>query len=94
MHKLSPFKLSGGSRKKRTVRRHKKGGNLSGIVNEAIVPFGLMGLQQNYKKKANKGGNFSGIVNEAIVPFGLMGLQQTYKKKASKGGKTRKHRRH
>ena len=36
--------------------RHRKGGNFSGLVNEAIVPLSLMGLQHTYRKKLNKRG--------------------------------------
>lgn len=32
-------------------RRHRKGGILGAVVNQAIVPFGLLGLQQTYKRK-------------------------------------------
>jgi hypothetical protein len=35
--------------------RSRRGGFLGSIINEAIVPFSILGLQQNYKKKS-KGG--------------------------------------
>ena len=34
---------------KRSKRR--RGGNIGSIINQAIVPFGILGLQQTYKKK-------------------------------------------
>ena len=43
----------GGKAKKRT-RKAKKGGNLAQVINQAIIPFGLLGLQQSYRRK--KGG--------------------------------------
>jgi hypothetical protein len=33
----------------------KRGGNLASILNQAVVPFGLLGLQQTYKKKRHGG---------------------------------------
>lgn len=32
-------------------RRHRKGGILGAVVNQAIVPFSLLGLQQTYRRK-------------------------------------------
>jgi len=32
-------------------RRHRKGGIFGAVVNQAIVPFGLLGLQQTYRRK-------------------------------------------
>ena len=32
-------------------RRHRKGGVLGAVINQAIVPFGLLGLQQTYRRK-------------------------------------------
>ena len=29
----------------------KRGGFLGGLINQAIVPFSLLGMQQSYKKK-------------------------------------------
>jgi len=59
-----------------------RGGFLGPVLNEAIVPFGILGMQQNYKKnKSLKGGFLGPVLNEAIVPFGILGMQQTYKKK-------------
>ena len=81
---------SAGSRRRRhrsnkTHKSHTKkarGGFIGPLVNDAIVPFGLMAMQQNYNKNKNKKGGFLGpVLNEAIVPFGILGMQQTYKKK-------------
>jgi len=41
----------------RKTRRKRKGGNLGQVINQAIVPFGLLGLQQSYRRK--KGGKKS-----------------------------------
>ena len=35
-------------------RRHKRGGFLGEVINQAIVPFSLVGMQQTYRRK--KGG--------------------------------------
>lgn len=35
-------------------RRRKKGGFLGQIVNQAIVPFALLGMQNTYRRKNNK----------------------------------------
>ena len=32
-------------------RRHRKGGILGAVVNQAIVPFGLLAMQQTYRRK-------------------------------------------
>lgn len=32
-------------------RRHRKGGFLGEVVNQAIVPFSLLGMQQTYRRK-------------------------------------------
>lgn len=37
-------------------RRSKKGGFLGSIINQAIVPFGILGLQQAYSRKRHTGG--------------------------------------
>jgi hypothetical protein len=45
--------VAGKSRK----RRKRRGGNLGQVINQAIVPFGLLGLQQSFRrKKGSKGG--------------------------------------
>lgn len=36
-------------------RRKRRGGNLGAIINQAVVPFGLLGLQQTYRR-GKKGG--------------------------------------
>ena len=44
-----------GKKSRRTRRRNKKGGFLGSVVNQAIVPFGLVGLNQMYgKRRGNK----------------------------------------
>ena len=37
-------------------RRSKKGGFWGEVINQAVVPFGILGLQQTYGKKRNGGG--------------------------------------
>lgn len=32
-------------------RRHRKGGFLGEVVSQAIVPFGILGMQQTYRRK-------------------------------------------
>ena len=39
---------------RRTKSRGRRGGFLGSLVNQAIVPFSILGLQQTYRKK--KGG--------------------------------------
>ena len=36
-------------------RRRRRGGFLGEVVNQAIVPFGLLGLQQTYRRKRSGG---------------------------------------
>ena len=36
---------------KKSRRRRRRGGNLGQMVNQAIVPFGILGLQQSFRKK-------------------------------------------
>lgn len=36
-------------------RRRRRGGFLGEVVNQAIVPFGLLGLQQTYRRKSRGG---------------------------------------
>ena len=80
-------------------RRNKRGGLWGEVINQAVVPFTLLGLQQNYGRNKRGGktskrrGGYMGMaaaVNEAVVPLTLLGLQQNYGRK-SRGGKTRKH---
>ena len=42
--------LIGGRYSKRSHIRHKKGGFLGQVLNQAVVPFGLAALQQSYKR--------------------------------------------
>jgi len=37
-------------------KTQKRGGFLGEIIQEAIVPFGIFGLQQNYNPKSKRGG--------------------------------------
>ena len=81
-------------------RRRRRGGFLGEVINQAVVPFGLLGMQQSYGRKRKGGkthkrrGGFVGeVINQAVVPFGLLGMQQSYGRKR-RGGKTRRHRRH
>jgi hypothetical protein len=47
-----PYQRAGKRRGSRKLsRRHKKGGFLGNVVNQAIVPFGLVGLNQYYGKR-------------------------------------------
>lgn len=49
--------MSGGKSRKRSKTRGKKGGFM-GLVNEAIVPFGLFALQnRSHKRSSSKGGS-------------------------------------
>ena len=45
----------GGRRRVGGQKRSKKGGFWGQIVNQAIVPFGLLGMQQSYRKKGTGG---------------------------------------
>ena len=86
---------AGGKRRKRSLskknKKSRKGGYFSEVVNQALVPAALIGMQQSYKKKkmmggsrrrkSRKGGYFSEVVNQALVPAALLGMQQSYKKK-------------
>jgi hypothetical protein len=74
-------------------RRHKKGGFLGEVINQALVPVSLLGMQQNYRRKmgSKKGGFLGEVVNQALVPVSLLGMQQTYRRK--KGGKRNTYKR-
>jgi len=37
------------------TKRVKRAGSLAGIINQAIVPFGILGLQQSFKKNKRGG---------------------------------------
>jgi len=41
----------------RRRRRSRRGGflGLGGVINQAIVPFGILGMQQTYRKKSHGG---------------------------------------
>jgi hypothetical protein len=78
--------------------RKKRGGLWGEVINQAVVPFTLLGLQQNYGRKKHggktckrRGGCMGAAINQAVVPLALLGLQHTYGRK-KRGGKTRKHR--
>lgn len=43
------------STQKAGSRRKKKGGFWGQIVNQALVPFGILGMQQTYRRKKNGG---------------------------------------
>ena len=45
-----------GSRKRRSSSRNKKGGLWGTIINQAIVPFSILGMQQSFRRKSNKHG--------------------------------------
>jgi len=78
-------------------KRHRKGGFLGEVINQALVPVSLLGMQQTYRKKGGKkhrkGGFLGEVVNQAVVPLSILGMQQTYRKKGGKNH-TRKHRKH
>lgn len=54
--KANPALAQSAGAKKRKARR---AGSLLNVVGQAIVPFGLLGLQQTFKKKSVKGGKTS-----------------------------------
>jgi hypothetical protein len=81
-------------------RRRRRGGFLGEVVNQAVVPLSLLGMQQSYRRskrggktKKNKGGFVGEVVNQAVVPLAILGMQQNYGRKRN-GGKTRRHRKH
>jgi len=41
--------------KRRKSRKSRRGGFFGEVINQAIVPFGLLGLQQTYRKKRTGG---------------------------------------
>jgi hypothetical protein len=78
-------------------KKHRKGGFLGEVVNQAVVPLSLLGMQQTYRKKGGKhkkGGFLGEVVNQAVVPLSLIGMQQTYRRKRGGKSHTRKHRKH
>jgi len=81
-------------------RKHRRGGFIGEVINQAIVPFALLGAQQIYGRKRKGGkthkrrGGFMGeVVNQAVVPLAILAAQQNYGRKR-KGAKTHKRRRH
>jgi hypothetical protein len=44
-----------GRRRRRRNKKSKRGGFLGEIINQAIVPFSILGLQQSYRRKKNTG---------------------------------------
>lgn len=80
--------MTGGKR-----RRKRRGGFLGEVVNQAVVPLSILGMQQSYKKRRGgkrhtrrRRGGFLGpldpVVNQAIVPLSILGMQQSYKRKS------------
>ena len=45
-----------GGKRSTSGKRSKKGGFWGQIINQAIVPFGILGLQQTYRRKRSGGG--------------------------------------
>lgn len=45
---------AGGRRRKNNSRKNKRGGVLGSVISQAIVPFGILAMQQRYKRKSNK----------------------------------------
>jgi hypothetical protein len=73
--------------------RRNKGGNWGLALNQAVVPFSILGMQQTYRRK-KKGGFLGQALNQAVVPLSILGMQQTYRRKkhGGKSKKTRKNR--
>lgn len=46
-----PYQRAGRKSRRKSTRRHKRGGFLGSVLNQAIVPFGLVGLNQYYGKR-------------------------------------------
>lgn len=54
---LSLIQSAGSRRRHRKHKRHTKkrhGGMIGAILNQAVVPFSLLGMQQSYKKRGSK----------------------------------------
>jgi hypothetical protein len=47
---------AGGRRKRKSGRKSKRGGFLAEVVNQAVVPFALLGMQQSYRRKGSSTG--------------------------------------
>ena len=76
--------------------RRKRGGFLGPLINQAVVPFSHLAIQNRYVKnrhgnkmggktrKSGKRGGFLGpIINQAVVPFSLLAMQNRYGRKKS-----------
>lgn len=74
------------SRKSRAARRtrSRKGGNLIGIVDQALLPLSLMAMQQKVGKRNRKGGNLGAILSQAALPASLIAMQQKIGKRSRK----------
>ena len=80
--------MKGGRRGK--ISRKRRGGLLGPLVNQAVVPLSILGMQQTYGRKKRggrkntrkrRGGLWGHVVNQAVVPLSILGMQQTYGKK-------------
>lgn len=78
-------------------RRRRRGGflgPLGPVVNQAVVPLSILGMQQSYKKskrmggkrhtRRRRGGFLGQAINQAIVPLSILGMQQSYRRKKSR----------
>ena len=95
---------AGGKRRKGSFskknNKSRKGGYFGEVINQALVPAALIGMQQSYKKKKmmagtrsrkrRNGGNFGEVINQALVPAAIIGMQQSYKKKKMMAGSKRR----
>ena len=90
-------------------KRRGRGGFLGEVVNQAVVPLSLLGMQQTYRRKKGgkmiptsqfagktrrRGGFLGEVVNQAVVPMAVLGMQQTYGRKKRGGNQTRRRNRH
>lgn len=48
-----PTTVHRGGRRHRS-RKSKRGGNWGQIINQAVVPFGLLGMQQSFRKRGSR----------------------------------------
>lgn len=79
-------------------KRRRRGGFLGEVINQAVVPVSLLGMQQTYRRnkrggktKKNRGGFVGEVVNQAVVPLALLGMQQNYRRKRGGSRRTRRH---
>lgn len=49
---MAQSRQAGGRRKRKSGSKSRRGGFLADIVNQAVVPFALLGLQQTYRRKS------------------------------------------